>query len=213
MVRLSRMRWLMVVTLASCSSPRSTPTPEPTSSSASQVLGAASDAGMAAAPTDAATADAEMAAIDAGVAKASSVHIDAPAKNVRCPAPGARTPGPRGTTPLETWRSRAELPACLAALIPADVDFDREMIVAALPTTLRGIDLRTEAMAPTRDGARLVIEYRARQQCPVCTGVQRPAPPRPPAPPTLVWRIPREPDVTTFLLVRPAPRCPPCMAP
>jgi hypothetical protein len=179
------MRLLLVAALASCGSPRSTPSPEsvPPPPPADARI-AASDAGPSDAPTPATS--------DAGAAP---------------------SPRPRGTTLLDTWRSRAELPTSVAARIPADVDFDHEMLAASLPATLEKIELRAPAKPPTRDGAWLVIEEQARSQCRVCTGVQQPLPPRRPMPPTVIWRIPREADVTTVLRLRPARPCPPCLAP
>ena len=117
--------------------------------------------------------------------------------------------------PLETWRSRAELPASIAALVPADVDFAREMLAGTLRDRFRGIELRQPTAAPARDHDRLILDERARVQCPICSGAAMPTLPAPTAEsmPVILWRLPRRDGVTTVLRMRPARPCPPCMAP
>lgn len=141
------------------------------------------------------------------------------ASSVPCPsATSTRAVRPSGAGELDVWRSREQVPACLAPHLPGDVDFSREMLAADLPSRVDAIEIRTPA-PPVRDGKNLVIEEQAPfQPCPICRGAVDHLTPqaRPARPPTRVWRIPRVIGVQVFHRLRPHPHqpvCPPCTAP
>jgi hypothetical protein len=157
------------------------------------------------APADAASAHA-----DSRVATAVTVPPPTP-----CPAHVNQAAGPVGARPLDVWRSRAELPPCIASLVPADIDFSREMLAGALPTTVYAVQLKQPAAPPRRDKSRLIVEEEIVVECPPCRGVadRDVTIAKTAAPSVVLWRIPVVQGVTVFHVVRSQPGAGPCPPP
>lgn len=114
------------------------------------------------------------------------------------------------------WRTRAELPPCIAAHVPADVDFSREMIAGRLPPYAGVVRLQAPALPVRRERSWIVIEEQAAfEPCPPCRGVaDREQVQRSPTErPLVLWRIPLVKGVPVFHVLRPAPGAGPCPPP
>lgn len=142
-----------------------------------------------------------------------------------CPPPDATTSLPRGSSPsasgLHVWRSLAEVPACLRALLPADIDFKREMLAAESPRNGAPVRVSRPALPLVRESGTVTIEVVAPEpECPVCRGVADPpglGSTRAPAKqaPLQVWRLPALSRVKVFARYKLPPGsqpCPPCLA-
>lgn len=211
MVRCSWMRWSLAVTLASCGSPRparvssqATSGPDPWAESRTIP------------PADAAITPRAITS-DAAPIAAAPPPPPRPAP-IQCPPAATHGAGGPvgGATPLAVWRSRAELPACIANLVPADIDFSREMLAGALPPYVVDVEIKQPAKPPRRRKSSVFIdEQEPPSTCPPCRGVADPeALDHPVAKPaTVLWRIPMVQDVTIFHVLHASPLvggpCPP----
>lgn len=124
---------------------------------------------------------------------------------------------PAGSVPLlseelAVWRSRAELPATLAAHIPADFDFDAFALAGPASPSHIGPVLLTAASAASSEGV-LLLDVRLSTDCPVCRGIHQPPPTPPSASVRLLrlWKVPA--STRTVLLREIVESCPPCFAP
>jgi hypothetical protein len=140
-----------------------------------------------------------------------------PSEPIRCPNPTNTAAGPPLTTPLDVWRARGELPACIAPFVPDDVDFSREMIAADLygASVIGGVKLEQPAKPPRRERTQLIIEEQAPVvPCPPCRGVHdAPGPQRIAKAPLVLWRLPLVRGVTVYLRVLSNPMAQPCPPP
>lgn len=119
-----------------------------------------------------------------------------------------------GATPLLVWRSRAEVPSCVAAHVPVDFDFGREMLVSEPPRSGATLRLMAPEGPVTRSNGHLIVELVLASECRPCSGVVQPDP----GPPALLfrltlWRMPRIDGVDAYMHVKAGRACPPCMAP
>jgi hypothetical protein len=193
---------LLAILLAGCASSRAPASPHPIGSDPWSG-GTRADAGVTA--TD---------LVDASPDAVPTVAAPAPPVATRCPPLANGATGPVGSSQLDVWRSRAELPACLERLVPADVDFSREMLAGAPPAYVFEIELRRPAKPPHRDASSLIIEEQAAfEACPPCRGVaDRDAPPVK-VQSTVLWRIPLVNGVTVFHRLQGHPHAGPCPPP
>ena len=140
----------------------------------------------------------------------------APAPVVACPAPVATQPkAPPLATHLAVWRSRADLPVCLAPHVPVDFDFSREMLAGDLGSYVQRVTIKSPARPLLRSKGTIIVEEQAEfVDCPPCRGVADETRPEPMAVPAVtLWRLPAVKGVSVFCREKPHPMTRPCPPP